>query len=261
MQDTSQTTATLQTISRYISQTLIVINYERNQKIRLKQADAEKAFARLFPNSQSSQTNVPDEFEPSVPRIVFNAAPKELTISQVATQLKLEFPRNDKTTDDQIKILNKNVRDLFFGFDDFLGKNAIRETAIIFLLRYPSEQTNLEMHTYLYDRFFKTQPLAELAAISFVLGFKTLDSFFVNIEANVYELRGQEFNPPVLTPIAINLESVPVLEKGYGVKLDVNTRPQKQIAEFSRIMNYDELLSKTTGMLNTWVDDFMGFTK
>jgi len=247
-------------VSRYINQAISVISFERVGDVRLKQAVAEKAFAKLF-NAQSEQTNIPDEFDPSAARIVFSDTRKQMTISQVAVQLIFGFGRQSKLkVKEAIDIFEKNAWDLFRGFDRFLGKAAIRETAAIMSLNYPSDEDADEMHRHLYDRFVKISPYGDLASINLQLGFKTKDKFFLNLAAAVYELHAKEFLPPAVLPVpaVVNLSEIPIVERGYGLKIDINTRPQRQEENFEDMKDPKPLLTKIRKAIQDDADTFIG---
>ena len=53
--------------SKYIDNAKYVVSFQKQEKIRLRQEDAEKAFGSVFPSVQSIQTNVPDVYEPTAP--------------------------------------------------------------------------------------------------------------------------------------------------------------------------------------------------
>jgi hypothetical protein len=244
----------------YISQALSVISYDRKGDIRLQQAVAEKAFSKLFP-TQSQQTNVPDDFDSTVSRLVFSAGPKKLTISQKAVQITFTFKPNEKSIDEQLKIFKLSVKELYPAFDKFLGSKEIKEAAVILFVNYPDQRSTSELNEYLYERFIKVSPLSDLASIQFQLGFKTPDHYFANIEANVYEIHSKEFDPPLdaqSAAVVVNMEDIPVVERGLLVKLDINSRPQRSAGDFSKMTNPENILSKLDEYVIT-MNTFMGF--
>ncbi len=88
--------------NKYIDNATYVVSFQRDDKMRLKQADVEKTFGSMFPNIQSISTNLPDEYGPDAPRFIIQTAKKTLTVSQVATQLTLNF-------EPDLKPLQKNI--------------------------------------------------------------------------------------------------------------------------------------------------------
>ena len=66
--------------NKYIDSATYVVTFQMNEKIRLKQADAEKAFGSMFPSVQSIQTNVPDDYDPTAPRLIMQVAKKLLLL-------------------------------------------------------------------------------------------------------------------------------------------------------------------------------------
>jgi len=184
-----------------------------------------------------------------------------MTISQVAAQLVLGFGRQSKLkVKDAVDTFEKNAWELFRGFDRFLGKAAIRETAAIMSLNYPSDADNDKMHRHLYERFIKIAPYGDLASINLQLGFKTKDKFFLNLAAAVYELRAKEFSPPAVTPVTavVNVSEIPVVERGYELKVDINTRPQRQEENFEDMKDPKPLLAKIRKTIQDDADKFIG---
>jgi hypothetical protein len=68
--------------NKYISEAVFIVSYQLDKNIRFMQPKAEEVFRSLIP-IQSSQTNLPDDFDPQAPRILFQSKHKILAISQV----------------------------------------------------------------------------------------------------------------------------------------------------------------------------------
>jgi hypothetical protein len=244
-------------VLRYIPQLICVISFERTKDIRLRQAQAEKAFTKQF-TTQSEQTNVPDDFDPTTPRLVFSDARRQLTISQLAVQLVMGFDRaSKKTLDETFSTVEKSVHELFKGFDHFMGKKAIRETAAVAVLNYPQDQSVDSMHAHLHERFIKVPARGDLASINLQLGYKTKDDYFLNLTASVYQLFTKEFSPPVM-PGAVNIELKDPIERGFVLKVDINSKPQRQKNRFDEMQDAKPLMRKLRTFLLEEADTFMG---
>ncbi|MBI3938354.1 MAG: hypothetical protein HY323_15355 [Betaproteobacteria bacterium] len=245
---------------KYISEVIYVVSYERDVHVRLRQADAEQVFKTLFP-VQSIQVNMPDEFDPQVPRIVFQAPRRQLTISQIAAQITLHFERQGGALGEKVEGISRSIKEFHDCLLRFKEKQTIRENAVVVSMNYPTDLSQDEMHEYLYRRFFKIRPLAKLASLNFKLGFRTTDDFFLNLETNVYELRIKEFTPPMPTPSVIEISEISLVEKGYGVKIDVNNKPMRMGGRKYVDIGPERTITKVTNLVLGEADKFMGFTR
>jgi hypothetical protein len=243
--------------TKYISDATYVVRFKtRNVQIRLKQGDAEKAFGRLFP-TQSQQTNLPDDFDPNAPRIIFRAPHKTLSISQVGCQLEFAFEKGEKSLADQIEIIRKNVKEFNEQLTTFVPQESLGETAIILSVNYPCAQSMESMHKHLWDRFFKQQPHGDLASFSFKVGYRTPEQLFLNYEPSVYQLRLAEFQPQVSAPTFLNIESIPVIEEGFGVRVDINDKPKYMASQDHLNEGADLVLKTAFDFVTVQLDDVM----
>jgi hypothetical protein len=142
----------------------------------------------------------------------------------------------------------------------FKSKESLRENALVVTINYPTDLTQDEMHEFLYQRFFKIDHIAKLASLSFKLGFRTSDDYFENLEANVYELRVKDFDPPILATSVIDLSQIPVVEKGYSVKIDVNNKPMVMDEKKYLDVGPEGTIAKVVELAMTGADKFMGFS-
>lgn len=249
-------------ISKYIDNATYVVSFQRNEKIRLKQADVERAFGSMFPNVQSIQTNVPDNYEPSAPRFIMQAAKKTLTISQVASQLTLKFQSNSKPLSEQLGIIEKNIDSYVLSVKEFMDESCLEQQGFIISVNYKTKQTQQGMSDYLFKRFFSSiKPYGESASTTFKIGFRTPDLLFINFEVLSYEIRETKIEQGA-TKI-LKIDTIPIKEEGYNLKVDINNRPMLMADNkpLPLIKASEIIKEKMRNTIENEIDNFMGFTK
>ncbi|WP_223555310.1 hypothetical protein [Pseudomonas sp. BF-R-01] len=207
----------------YISQAIYLVSNVLDKRIRYRQEEAENSFSSLIA-AQSQQTNLPDDFDPSQPRLVFQSAQKQMVVSQIACQLSLGFESATKGVDNQLEIIIKNVRDAHKKIEGFKGKESLRESALVIVLSFPSDSSRSDLGEFIFSKFVKMPRYAEVASTSVKTGYLLPNGIFLNIEADIYEKRGGPIQ--VTAGASVDLLSLPIVEMGVSVKLDINTRPQ-----------------------------------
>ena len=246
--------------NKYIDSATYVVTFQTNEKIRLKQADAEKAFGSMFPNVQSIQTNVLDDYDPNAPRLIMQDAKKNLTISQAAAQLTLSFKSSSKPLPEQLDIIEKNINSFCLAVSEFIKEEFIEHQGFIISLNYKTKQTQQEMGEYLFKRFFCIKPYGEVASTNFRIGFKTSDLLFINFEASSYEMRETKIRQGENKTLRV--KDIPVTEEGYNLKVDVNNRPM--FMADSKSLPYIEagrsIRKQMRNTIENEIDNFMGFT-
>lgn len=249
----------IQVDNKYVSNAIYVVGFKNpDVSIRLKQGDAERVFGSMF-NAQSEQTNLPDNFDPTAARITFKSNRKSLSISQAACQIQLEFERDGIAIDEQLSAIEKNIFDFHRHLLTFKPQAELSGTALVINLNYPCSKGQDAMHEHLYKRFFvERQNPGPLASIAFQLGFKTDDNFFLNYTANVYELRAAKFDPPILATQPIRVEDVPIVEVGFGVKIDVNDKPHVALESYE-LQAPDRLIAVALGFARSSIDEILEF--
>lgn len=249
--------------TKYLAQVIYVARFrERDATVRFMQADAERAFSPLL-NCQSTQTNVPDNFDPNSPRIVFQSGHKTLVISQVACQLSLNFEKGAMPFERQLEVARKNIIEFHSRLTTFKSRETFMESAFVININVPSDLTQQEMHNHLADRFLKSDPLGELASFSLKVGYKTPENLFLNIETDVYEMRRAEMPipDPSGAPTIMLIEELPIVEKGFGVKLDVNDKPRILQNKTYVTAEPEELITRAFTFVNEQMDQEMGFER
>lgn len=245
-------------VSRYISQALFLVSFKAiEEKVRLRQADAERAFCSMF-NVQSQQTNVPDTVDPNIPRITFSTNHKSLNITQVGCQLDFVFVRDGIAFEEQLATIRKNVDEFYRCVLAFKSAEELGGMALILDINFPTSIGKTAMQRHLYDRFFvKRSEPGSLASLTFQIGYETAERYFLNFSANVYELREMKFDHPVPGPAKISIQDVPLVEEGFGIKIDVNDKPRAMSGPYE-IEPPEALISKTFEFVRTAGQEVLG---
>lgn len=233
---------------------------QRDTEIRLHQSDAERAFRDLF-GTQSEQTNLPDDFDPNAPRIIFQSNHKSLVITQLGCQFSLQFEKSDIAGKDQFAIIEKNVTEFHRKLCTFKAANTLGEMAFVLLINYPSRASKQKMHDYISSHFLKVESIGPVASVAFNIGYKIDDKIFLNLEVNVYEMRKATFTPPMIVSgsTAIDVTKIPIVEEGFGVKLDVNDRPSASKSESDENQGPSEIIKASYAFAQQRLESFMGF--
>lgn len=205
----------------YISQAIYLTGCKPDPKIRYKQEQAEDAFSS-FMSTQAQSTNLPDDFDPAQPRLIFQTPTKQLILSQVACQLSLGFENAHKSLEEQLDVVLKNTREIHKRIAKFKPSETLNENALILALTIPSSGSRENLSDILYDKLVKLPKLAGIASTSLKVGYQLPNNLFLNIEADVYEKRGGHVTGGQI----IDVMTLPVVEQGVTLKLDVNSRPK-----------------------------------
>ncbi|KGB97859.1 hypothetical protein DM81_2644 [Burkholderia multivorans] len=214
-----------------IAQFTYVIHFKDTQeKIRWAQGDAEVAFGS-FGAGQSQQTNVPDNVDPSVPRILFMKDNRNIAISQQAVQLTHTFDaKATPPLDGQLEELRQEIGTFYEQALEFERDRPYGSASLIVIVNFGAESTTEELHKFVFERFIKFDPLGDLASVQFAVGFKAGD-FYVNLNGAVYETRQFEMTQQIRGPITpANLlqsaQHAKLLGRGVQFTVDINDRPR-----------------------------------
>lgn len=240
----------------YISQAICIVSYERDTNIRYAQKLAEDCFGPLF-GMQSQQTNVPDDFDPATARLIFQggqAGSKQLLLSQVAAQFMLGFESaSEKNLTEQLAIITRNAKDFAARATQF--KPDIKECALILNVNYPNMRSSRDlMSRHLHRRFLTFEPIGEIAATSFKVGYLLPEQLFFNITADIYEVRKGQFKAEPRTQ-NIDISALPIAEQGFLVQIDSNSRPKQD----GNINDLENILKRTSNYVIESLPVFMGF--
>lgn len=214
----------------YISQAIYLAGNELDKRIKYKQELADEIFG-TFVSASSQQTNLPDDFDPSQPRLIFQGPKKQIIISQISSQLSMGFDAASRDISEQFEIVLKNSREMHSRSEKFSGRDKLKESALVVTLSFPSTANRAELSTFIHSKFVKFAPISDVASSSVKVGYLAKDNLFLNIEVDVYERREGILASNITSPN--DILKLPVVEMGINVKLDINSKPQTSLASFS----------------------------
>lgn len=206
----------------YISQAIYLVSNTQDKRVRYKQEQAEEVFGAYF-SAQSQQTNLPDDFDPNAPRLIFQGVHKQLVLSQVSSQLTLGFDSAKKGISEQLDIVVKNVLDVQARIRKFHPQAALQENALVLTISFPTECSKEDLSQFLFDKFLKIKPSAPVASTSIKIGYLLQGDIFLNIEFDVYEKRQGAISAQ---QTFYDLSTFKVVEVGVSIKIDINNKPQ-----------------------------------
>jgi hypothetical protein len=247
--------------NKYISEAVCLIQYKAiDSKIRHRVAEAENAFADIF-SGQSQQTNVPDNTDPSIPRLIFQAGHKQLSISQKACQFSLGFERNEKTIVEQLAIITKKLSVFQNDVLKFKPKDELGECALIVNINIPCKEGRDSLLQHVYNRFFKIDQQAvygKLASYSFKVGYETSNKCYLNYEADIYELRKLDVPQSIVSGqvMRVDIKDSPVIEEGIGIRVDVNNKPKVHSTSYS-YSGIEELVPIASDFITAKIDELI----
>lgn len=213
----------------HIANAVYVLNFKDvDNSARFQQAAAEKAFGGIV-NGQSVQSNVPDGFDPTVPRIMFNSGTKQISISQASCQLVLNFPEPGRLAfDEQWEVIKKNVGDFHRKAMEFKPGSSYGMSSLVFQIAFRSVEGATDLNVLLYNKLIKKDLDGELASVSVQLGYRH-DSWYKNVNVGVYEKRELKLPVVIGQQVAqVKMDKLPVTERGINLTIDVNDRPKFQ---------------------------------
>jgi len=196
------------------------------EKVRFDQQAAEEAFSG-FVGGGSQQTNVPDEMDPNLPRIILAGKSRFVSVSQTACQFNISLGFDQSTFEAQFSSIEKNILDFHRCALEFKKVDSFGMSAIVLETNFSSELKISDIQSYLYSTFIRAPVVGDIASTQFSLGYK-VDNHFMNIGASVFELRNVDFSlgaRPV-HPLMLDLDKVPVQQVGLTFKFDINDRPR-----------------------------------
>jgi len=238
----------------YISQAIYLASNAIDKRVRYKQELAEDCFRSFF-DAQSMQTNIPDEADPTQPRLIFQNGQKQLLLTQMAAQLSLGFDSATKSTAEQLSIIIKNIKDIHQRIEKFSGVESLLESALIITTSFPSDKSREELAAFLFDRFVKIKPIANVASSLIKVGYKLDSGMFLNYEFDVYEKRSGEIKASNQTQ-TFHINDFPVVETGISIKIDINNKPQTVLENYKNL-GPDQLID-TVCIYATEVNSLLG---
>ncbi|MHB1646936.1 MAG: hypothetical protein ACYCSW_10610 [bacterium] len=231
--------------NRYISEAAVVVSFNRDTTVRLKQPKAEAAFKNII-NKASMNTNLPDDSDPSNPRIIFRDTFKEIVISQISATLLARFD-NLESLNKQVEAIDENVSKLFNCVKEFAGEANIKDTGIIVLVKHTSDKPVKELNSYLFNNFSKFESQGEIVNVNYRMGFKTDNKLFVGYDLSTYE---------TINETAAAAESKKN-ENGYIVRIELNNKPFFIDSKIAFLLEPNDIKAKFKEVINTGIDNFL----
>lgn len=215
----------LNLINKSISQVLFVIGYMRDSTIRIKQFDIEKALLPLLVGS-SVNTNLPDDFNPQLPRVTLRQGKLSVHFSQLTAQLTIDIDNtNGKSLDVMRDSIAKKINLFQSCVDEIIPHERQRERGLVLTMLCPVDSTQFSnVFTHIQSNFFKISPLGEPASAQFNVGYKTNDNFFLTLAVAQYQIAAGDI-AAISAAQYVDINTLPVVESGIELKIDVNSRP------------------------------------
>jgi hypothetical protein len=206
----------------FLRQVTYLLNFKSiAQKIRFEQARAEEVFAS-FIGVQSQQTNLPDDADPSMARIIFQGSKKQIAISQLGCQIVLTSEDAQLPLAKQLEMVKSNIAEFHSKSLEYKNAGTYGMAALIMEICFSSKTSIPELQDYLYSKFIQTPRIGEVASVQVNLGYK-MGSYFLNFGANVYEMR--KFELAGGENKIVKIEDLSVQDFGLVFKIDINNRP------------------------------------
>ena len=238
----------------YISQAIFYSAHAADNRMRYRQEEAESTFGQLF-NVQSQQTNVPDDFDPAAPRLIFQAPHKQFLLSKKSTQLVLGFEGANKPISAQIDIVVDNIQKVIKKLPLFV--DCTGEVGFILSFNFPSSESRSEMSQAVFNKFLKMPENHAVASSSVKVGFQTSDFLFLNLEVDVYESRRGLLQSNGLSVQSVDISTLEFHEAGYSFKVDINNKPKIE----SKLNYSEESEGVVVAMKNYMRDSFDDFVR
>lgn len=255
-----ESTSMLNLPNKSIAQVLFVIGYTRDSTIRTKQFDIEKALASLIGDT-SVNTNLPDDFNPQAPRVTLMQGQLSAFFSQIAAQLTIDI---DNTNGKSVEVIRDSITKKINLFqscvDKIISHEQQRERGLVLTMKYPVDSTQFPdeaVFDYIQSKFFQISPLGKPASAQFNVGYKTNDNFFVTLSVAQYT----QYNIATMSAAQLfDITTLPVIESGIELKIDVNSRPLVDVADQPADVT-KVILGKTFDFVLTQADKFIGAQK
>lgn len=255
---------TLKETKKSIGQVVFVVSFERDATIRTRQFEIEKAFESLV-HGPSVNTNMPDDHPPQAPRIILGGQHQVTALfSQVMAQLTISVDNsNDKPLETIIASITKKINLFQNCLDTIVPHGQQRERGIVLTVVYPLDSTKFPdevVFGYIQNKFLKVEPRGVPASVQFTAGYRTDDNYFFTLTLAQYQkFKSEIISPDISTTQFIDISSLPVVESGLELKVDVNSRPLlKNIVQPEDVTS--AILKKAFDFVLSEADTFMGVT-
>jgi hypothetical protein len=245
-----------------ILQAVFVVGFERDAEIRTKQFEIEKALAPLL-SAQSVNTNLPDEFEPSLPRVTFQQKGLSVQFTQLVAQMAITVDNADGKS---INVIRDSIAKRIILFknciDKIVPRGKQREHGLVLNVSYPIDSgkfTDEDIASYIQNQFLRVPQLGKVANATFNVGYRTDDGLFVTLAVAGYKKLDGEMKLGPRTQ-SFDVASLPVVESGVSLSIDINSRPMMDAGTQPENIT-DVILAKSFEFLDQKVASFMGEPK
>lgn len=206
-----------------------VFLHPTDDRVRFRLEEAEACFGE-FTSSPAQSTNVPDSAPPEIERIVLQGTKKRVALSKSLSQATFNFEDSNKSASEVMEICVANAHKFHAATKKFHGGVDFTENGLVLVLRYPAankESTELVpfMNNAMADKFYVGERFGPAHTFDLKVGFLTGNNLYRSVLLNTYESRGGM----VLGGQMVNISSLPLLETGIQLSLDVNDKPRKGV--------------------------------
>lgn len=212
----------------YILRFSYTIHFVSDEKIRLKQAQAEKFFGDLSA-LPSKNLNIPDEAPGEIPRIVFDDSKRQrqIVMSQKSIQLGVSFaPFTHGALLSQIELLQGLCKEFDSAVEEFIGTKQLTESTLVFGILCPDGRSVGDLVTLFNKKFFNLPEIGKVASAAFKVGYEYDDVYFMNISGDVYYSSKPS---TTLRIIGSEASDASIVETGLQFNIDINNK-RSQIA-------------------------------
>jgi hypothetical protein len=192
----------------------VIISFNQDNFVRLKQSKAEESYKNIV-SKPSTNSNIADAQNPSLPRIYIKDELKGIAISQNSAQLALILDQTaaEAELSKQIETVSDAIDAMFQDTINFQGENNIKDTGIIASIAVSSNKKPEEINPYILNTFLnlERQEGDDAASVMFKTAFKTKENLYMSIDIGPYIKNAPKTAEKSLT--------------GYIIKLDINNKP------------------------------------
>ena len=218
----------------------LIISFNQDNFVRLKQSKAEESYKNII-DKPSTNSNIADAQNPSLPRIYIKDEFKGIAISQNSAQLALIL---DQPADlsKQIETVSAAIDSMFQDTINFQGDTNIKDTGIIASIAVSSNKKPEEINPYILNTFLnlERQEGDDAVSVMFKTVFKTKENLYMGIDIGPYIKNAPETAEKSLT--------------GYVIKLDINNKPAVSALKNPELVKPDAVKSKFKSFLEEDID-------
>ena len=199
------------------------------EKVKYRLEDADKLFS-TFTSSEAQSTNVSDQLPDDLERIIFPGTKKRVGISNNRISATFNFEQTDKTAEESFEISIANVRKFYAAASKFHPGKMFTEHGVVLHIAFPvnsnsdKKTANPKIAEFLSTKFYCGEKYGPAHSFELKVGFLTKNFLFRSIFLSSYEKRfGQVRGGGV-----VDLMSIPLVETGIQLILDVNDKPRSE---------------------------------